>query len=69
MARRLAQNTQNVEKLGGPSLWGERLGPGDTRLGESVSRVGHEDQQLNNKCCDSEYIPDIAKIIRFYLAG
>ncbi|MEY4423647.1 MAG: hypothetical protein RLZZ258_750, partial [Actinomycetota bacterium] len=30
-------------KLGGPKLWGESLGPGDTRLGESVS-------QVNNKC-------------------
>ena len=34
---------QHPVKLGGPSLWGERLGPGDTRLGESVS-------QVNNKC-------------------
>jgi hypothetical protein len=68
LALQFAEDEQNVEKLGGPSLWGERLGPGDTRLGESVSRVGHKDQQLNNKCFDSEYIPDFVKIFGFYLA-
>ena len=51
-----------MEKLGGPSLWGERLGPGDTRLGESVSRVDHKDQLLKHKTNMSKSIPSMAKI-------